>query len=123
MSSLSTKRPSFTWMPYQSPRKGLLTVLILLGSFSITFLPNSAHSIMAALGFHRTEAARLLHRISMLLAVAGFGTNPLLYGRVYPELDYPDTNAVNECQTMLWKNSDICDGIIRIPHLGRFKSG
>ena len=37
------KRPSFAWLqPLHSPRKGLFTIVLIVGSFLLTWLPTSA---------------------------------------------------------------------------------
>ena len=37
------KRPSFAWLqPLHSPRKGLFTIVVIVGSFLATWLPTSA---------------------------------------------------------------------------------
>ena len=37
------KRPSFAWLqPLHSPRKGLFTIVLIVGSFLVTWLPTSA---------------------------------------------------------------------------------
>ncbi len=46
---MQTKRPSFTWIQYQSPRKGLMTVLVLFGSHLLTWTPFAVRATMQAL--------------------------------------------------------------------------
>ncbi len=45
-----SKRPSFTWLQYQSPRKGLLTVLVLFGSHLATWMPFTVGATLQAVG-------------------------------------------------------------------------
>ena len=51
-SGASNKRPSFTWIQYQSPKKGLLTTLTILGSFCGCWLPFAAIILLSAFNVH-----------------------------------------------------------------------
>ena len=46
-----SKRPSFTWIQYQSPRKGFLTILIVVGSFFLQWLPTLVGAIYEVIGW------------------------------------------------------------------------
>lgn len=73
------KRPSFAWLqPLHSPRKGLFTIVVIVGSFLVTWLPTSARIVMLVL---KGEPPPVwLCRMSSLLLVTSFATNPMIYG-------------------------------------------
>jgi hypothetical protein len=48
--TLSSKRPSFSWLQTQSPRKGLVTILVLFGSHVTTWAPFAARVTAEAVG-------------------------------------------------------------------------
>lgn len=80
MSSISSKRPSFSWIAYRSPRKGFMTIFVLVGSFCASWLPISAHAIVCAFSNTYLERYRLLLAAANCLFVASFATHPILYG-------------------------------------------
>ena len=50
-STSASKRPSFTWIQYQSPRKGFLTILVVVGSFFLQWIPTLVGAIYEVIGW------------------------------------------------------------------------
>ncbi len=67
MSSYQSKRPSFLWLQYQSPRKGVLTILAIVGSFYLTWVPTTASALIDAFGSGGHDFAWLDRLAQMLL--------------------------------------------------------
>ena len=67
MGHSSSKRPSFAWLPLplpHSPRKGLLTVLLIVGSFLLTWLPTSARHVFRLSKLNSHFKLRITFKIS-----------------------------------------------------------
>jgi hypothetical protein len=64
-----SKRPSFLWLQYQSPRKGVLTIFAIVGSFYLTWTPTVARAVMDAFGGVRSV---WFDRIAQLLLITRF---------------------------------------------------
>ena len=75
--SSGSKRPSLTWIPYQSPRKGLLTTLAILGTFVLSWLPFASVALATAFEFN---TALWPQSVSRLILLTTFVSHPLLYG-------------------------------------------
>ena len=78
-SSLSSKRPSFTWIQYQSPKKGFLTIVAVVGSFLGSWLPWGTVTALEVFG-RDSQVPLWTRELAFLSLVASFASHPVVYG-------------------------------------------
>ncbi len=76
------KRPSFTWLQTHSPRKGLLTILVIVGCFLVTWVPTAVAAAQAALTRDADDDASLgwVNATAYWCLAVGLLVNPVVYG-------------------------------------------
>lgn len=76
---MTSKRPSFTWIQYQSPKKGFLTIFTVVGSFTLAWIPHGIKIAFQAVTLEQ-KLPIWFQLCSYWFLVSSFALHPFVYG-------------------------------------------